>query len=204
MSKQKRPRRRVGVKPPEQVPSSYRVFTPDEMQKLILTAEKIRLDFGKILEIYLLTGLRVGEGVMLESKDVDLLNHVIEVPGKATKTGGRRRIPLSGRCRDLVGCMIGTYGKPIPLSSHQVLGYFREVLRVTGLSGKFHDIRKSTYGILTTRCALSDTDASSVLGHRNPDHEPKSGSDTEPQGNLRDAAEKLVQVLWESRPNRKQ
>lgn len=65
------------------------VFTINEIDKISISSKSIDV----ILLVLLYTGMRIGELIDLEIKDIDLANHMIQVNQSKTKAG-IRRIPI--------------------------------------------------------------------------------------------------------------
>lgn len=171
-------------------------YEPETMLKIINAARGRREDFEKIIEIYLFTGLRLGEGVQLQAKDVDFPKRMLTLSAEKTKTGVERTIPLNSRCLTLLKELIGKYGKPIPFPRRSIEEFFKDVREIVGFSGKFHDLRKSTNSWLKSYVGLGDSYCEMILGHAGHENVNTKHYTAAMPGVLEEAMEKLVKVLY--------
>ncbi len=140
------------------------VFTTEEVNILINTAETVRIDFGKIYELCLLLGLRLSEAVRLQFSDVDFEGRVITVPASASKTYCARIVPIGERCLQLLCYMREHYERPVPYGDLVIQRNFVEVRRQTGIRGSFHTLRRTSFSWYSQNPSLSALHCRSVFG----------------------------------------
>ena len=158
--------------------------SPDHLKPILLTA----LD----------TGMRRGEILKMQWRDIDFENRLIFLP--ETKNGTPRYVPISDRLRESLQRLprrvrsdyvfAGAPGKGkegIPF--HDVRTSFKKACEKAGIENfRFHDLRHTTASHMTMR-RVPDRTVGEILGHKSPEM-TKRYSHLSP-GHLRDAVNSL-------------
>lgn len=159
------------VRRPKNNPSRDRLLTDVEKAHLLLVAGKNPRSryLPAVMELAWETGMRQGEIVPLEIKNVDLKDRVVSLRVGTTKNDGARTVPLSSRAVEILKDAIGNRkdGRVWPnLTTEAVKLAFIRLREKAGISDvKFHDTRHDA----TTRfveLGLSDTEVMSITGHK--------------------------------------
>ncbi len=102
-----------GVKRPKNPEHRDRLFTVDESDRIIMacgwdryeTAETNRAQVAVAFLLAIETAMRAGEIIKLEPSMLDLRQRVARLPGRITKNGKRRDVPLSSEAVRLLQCV---------------------------------------------------------------------------------------------------
>lgn len=140
-------------------------FSPEVMSQLIREAGRMKDGLGLVLWIYLLTGLRLGEGVSLEFSDVDFDKGILTVPAAKSKTHSGRVIPLCEIGVAMLKAMKLDHDKPVPFQEEELTALFKQVREQVGVEGSFHSIRKTTFAWLSRYSNLPDVLRNALMGH---------------------------------------
>lgn len=127
---------------------NIRFFTRDETNKILDNAD----DFlGKVVRIFLYTGIRLGELINLTWDDIDFDNRLVHIQSKekfTPKSKKARSIPINDQLLQVLNSLPhrGRYlfdnGQNEPLHGGRVYyGRFVTLLRKLEMKGKLHDLR---------------------------------------------------------------
>ena len=128
------------------------VFTPNEMARLLVAAQEVAPELLPYLAVGGFAGLRAAEMDRLDWAHVDFEQGHVEVPAKAAKVKGRRRlVPMTDNLRAWLAPVAKEKGKltPPPTSLQQM---FRKVTRKADVSWKKNALRHS---FISYRCAVT-------------------------------------------------
>ena len=92
-----------GLDPPQKPSSRDRVLSEGELTKVLAAARLEPLPYGRIIEILILTGQRVGQIVSLDSSWIDRSTRSITWPAEAMKGDRPHTIPYGERIAELLG-----------------------------------------------------------------------------------------------------
>jgi integrase len=129
------------------------LFTPDEMARLLVAAQAIVPALVPYLAVGGFAGLRAAEMDRLDWAHVDFEQGHVEVPAKAAKVKGRRRlVPMTDNLRAWLAPVAEEKGKltPPPTRLQQL---FRKVTGKAGVSWKKNALRHS---FISYRCAVTN------------------------------------------------
>jgi integrase len=140
------------------------VLTPDEYKKLLLEAEKSKLNILKdVIEFAYITGARFGEIQRLERTSIDFEKKTITFCD--TKNGTDRAIPMANKIIEIIKKY--PFGnKLFILNKGQFRFYFEQARHKAGLDHfRFHDLRACaiTNMILS---GMNIAEVSSISGHK--------------------------------------
>jgi integrase len=170
------------------------VWSAEEISNLIAAADELgerreaNYNYGPIVRVLVLTGLRISEALGLRWADVDLLGAGLHVRASLSRDGdltapkteaGTRVVPLSPGLVDLFlalkpeGAEDDSFvftskvgGRPIRYHNFRRRGFVTAIERA-GLSGRgivIHDLRSAAASILIRR-GLTPVEVADVLGH---------------------------------------
>jgi integrase len=172
------------------------IFKPELMRKILLVSGRTAEDFDKLIELYLMTGMRRGELVKLEWSNVDYENRVISLRAATTKKKRDRTIPLNKRSIQILNYLQTRYDRPCPYSGDQIEYLFSKVRKEVGFNGKLHDLRKTCNSWLKAYAKLPDSYCELILGHRNPHNTNFTFYTGYIEDAVYEALEKLTEVLY--------
>lgn len=110
------------------------------------------------------TGMRLGEILRLDWKDIDLTNNIIHI--YISKSGYQREVPIMPSLKMLLlNMQPQPYGKVFTISDKQVSADFKHALKQAGICDiRFHDLRH-TFASHFMMSGGSITDLQRILGH---------------------------------------
>jgi integrase len=128
------------------------VFTPDEIARLLRAAQEVAPELLPYLAVGAFAGLRAAEMNRLDWAHVDFEMGHVEVPAKAAKVKGRRRlVPMSDNLRAWLTPVATEQGKLTPLPT-RLQKLFRKVTGKAGVPWKRNALRHS---FISYRCAVT-------------------------------------------------
>lgn len=161
---------KVKIELPKSKPTKAKIFTPDEITKLLNNADPIYLKY--MIPMGCELGMRTHEITQLPKSYVDLKEKVIRLPGPFTKTGAPRVIPM-GHLYDLIAEKYLSNASPFmfpspvdemkPITSQGHKRAWSRCKALSGVTGRFYDLRHTA----ATRMAkiISPALAAKILGH---------------------------------------
>ncbi len=171
-------------------------YRPEEVRMILDKArEMFGENFSAVIEIYLLTGMRREEAVKIETRMLDFGAGILTLPAEITKKKRERIIPLSARAASLFQQLSAQGPRPINWNKNTISHYFGRVRDALGLTGKFHDIRKTTNTWLAD-VGLVDVYREKLLGHVDKGVNARNYTSYEIE-TMRDALEKVAEKLWQ-------
>lgn len=157
-----------GIRKPKVGPARDRRIPDGEIDKLLDAAKLSRNPhLVPAIELAVETGMRRGELLAMQWRDVDLEGHLLFIP--QTKNGHSRRIPLSPRA---VNILRGQHDKgldsPLPISTESLKKAWQRVLKRSGQTDlRFHDLRHEAVSRFF-ELGLSMPEVGLISGHRDP------------------------------------
>ena len=174
------------------------IWSPKEIADLIAAADALgrrptaQYDYGPLVRLLVLTGLRVSEALALRVQDIDLVGGELHVRSSLGRNGqvknpkteaGRRTVPLSPGLVDSLVRAIPEGGDPEGFVFHargnlrRPLSYwnfrrrgFGPALEAAGLSGKgitIHSLRSAAISLYAAR-RLTMLETATVMGQKDP------------------------------------
>ncbi len=139
-----------GLKAPSKFNKRDRVLNDDELNKIWAGANKMAYPFGKIVQLLILTGQRLGEVSAMRWEDIDLENLVWTITAANNKSGTEHKVPLSDIVVTLLRSLPRThdiYVFPARGKDNPVSGFSKWKKKIDELSGvrgwTLHDIRRT-------------------------------------------------------------
>ncbi|GAB4260122.1 MAG: site-specific integrase [Methylomicrobium sp.] len=162
------------VKKPKEAPGRVRFLDDNERERLLTACRESKTDVLYLCVVLALsTGMRYGEMMRLQWKDIDLRGGAIIL--NETKNGERRRVPITGLALELLRqhakvraidtplVFPGKYKRQQPLD---ITDAFEYALKKAGISDfRWHDLRHCTATYLAMNSA-SLAEIAEVLGHK--------------------------------------
>ena len=150
------------VKRPKSNPARTRVYTPDEIERVLLCSQGNII--GSMFEFAIETAIRTGE--MCKSEWVNVHENYIHLPGGITKNGFPRDVPLSSRAKGILNSMQKVnnfiFGGIKPASVDTRFRRIRDKALIEGAT--FHDSRATA---LTRLSKIYDVmELARISGHR--------------------------------------
>ncbi len=172
-------------------------YRPEEAGMILDKArEMFGPNFSAVLEIYLLTGMRREEAVKIEKRMLDFSAGLLTLPAEITKKKRERIIPLTARAVLLFQWLSAQGPRPIDWEKDTISHYFGRIRDALGLTGKFHDLRKTTNTWLAD-AGLVDVYREKLLGHVDKGVNARNYTSYEIE-TMRDALEKVAAKLGAS------
>lgn len=144
-----------------------KVFTNEEILKLWKYKE---LDYIDTILIMIYTGLRIGELLTIENKNIDLENRTIK-GGIKTETGKNRLIPINNEIMPLIKkrmradkqyLITGARGKKLFYSNYLV--FFNKLMEKMEMTHTIHDCRH-TFATLLSNADANRESIVKIIGH---------------------------------------
>lgn len=151
------PRRTVSADP-------HKVFTSDEIRSLLKTSAEVGKDLDMIIELSLLTGVRINELVNIRFDDVDFKNRNITIANEG-KRFGKRLLPVGSRAVQILRYLQQSYEKPVPYSIQTLQRSLARGCEANGVKGSFHVLRRSAYAWYYVYGRIPSSIIAGVFGH---------------------------------------
>jgi integrase len=176
---------------------THYIWSPDEISKLIAAAEDLghrseaQYNYGPLIHVLALTGMRISEALALRWGDVDLLEGVLHVRHSWSRDGlltppktaaGVRDVPIAPGLVDLLVRLKPEHSKdetfvfaskagvrPISYWNFRRRG-FQKAVEVAGLDGRritVHDLRSAAISLYAAR-GLTMVEVAEVMGQSDP------------------------------------
>jgi integrase len=170
-------------------------------------AEVYGEDFAIVLDLYLLLGLRDGEGTMLEWEYFDLELGILNVPPEITKALHERIVPLPQYAVQILKVLKAKgHSRPIDFNASTLSHRWIKLRRGgrykgkdfvgTGIPGTFHNLRKSTVTYLK-KAGLNPDFIDIMVGHRRKGVSAENYTDYELSLDVvRDHLEKVAGIFF--------
>ena len=144
-------------------------FEPEDIELILNTMSNL---YGEevtaVYILYLMTGMRLSDGLKLQWSWIDFVKQIIVFP-PVTKGNRDRKVPLGKKSMEVLKLLqMKGYETPVFLSKEVIEEYWANVRSVTGIRGKFHDLRK-TVNTLLQITGLSPYFCKKLLGHKTRD-----------------------------------
>lgn len=151
----------IGVAKHKENPARTNYLTKEQIQD-VLTYVSERSQ--NMVAFAIGTGMRLGEILRLDWKDIDLANNIIHI--YVAKSGYQREVPIMPSLKALLLRMEPQpYGKVFNISVKQVTADFKQALKQAGIQDiRFHDCRH-TFASHFMMSGGSITDLQRILGH---------------------------------------
>ena len=152
-----------GVSKLREAPPRDRFLTPEEVEALLSAACDSLLP---IIKIALHTGMRHGEMLNLEWRDVDFVNRLVKV--RESKSGKSRSIPMDQTLFDVLGELPSRSEKAFVLTqrTHVNQSFRRALAKAKIANFRFHDLRHTFASHLAMKGVPMKT-IQEYLGHAN-------------------------------------
>jgi integrase len=138
-------------------------LAPADFDKLLAA---IPLDLKPLVLFLYYCGVRKGEALSIDWKQVDLDRAVVHLEDEQTKSGEARTVPLPNVLLDLLRAVEPKEGKVFNVSDYRIRQEWDKAAEVAGLGGLLvHDMRRSAIRNLI-RAGVSQTVAMRISGHR--------------------------------------
>lgn len=151
----------IGVGKQKENPARTNYLSQEEIKEVLLhIPERSR----NLVAFAICTGMRRGEILRLDWKDIDWTNNIIHI--YISKSGNKREVPIMPSLRQVLLSMhpLKT-GKVFPLTEKMVEYDFRHTLKKLGIQNiRFHDLRH-TFASHFMMKGGSITDLQRILGH---------------------------------------
>jgi site-specific recombinase XerD len=128
-------------------------------------------EFKDVVDLYLLSGMRRAEGILLSIRNnIDLERNILTI--RQPKQGDYRKIPISGELERVIRRLIIRAGKSdqlVRFHEDTLTWMFHEYAVKAGLPGNhsFHVLRH-TFGTWLAERGLNQTEIQLLMGHRDP------------------------------------
>ncbi len=175
-------------------------FEPEDIKLILDTMSKL---YGEevtaVYILYLMTGMRLSDGLKLQWEWIAFDKQIIFFP-PVTKGNRDRKVPLGKKSMEaLMLLQTKRYEKPVFLSKEEIEEYWANVRAVTGIRGKFHDLRKTVNTLLQVT-GLSPYFCKKLLGHKTMDVNDLHYSGY-PTKVIRHHLDLLADMIWNSDGN---
>jgi len=143
---------------PYQQPS-MKVFTPDEIYRICITCEELKIEWFKDFFIFLLqTGFRKGEAIQIRVKDLFFENSKIYVKIIREKSFIHQDYPVFSKVAGKIiiknyanknpDDFLFTDGNGRPLNNEILRYWWKRIKEITGIKGRIHDTRHTFATVL--------------------------------------------------------
>ncbi len=162
----------TGLRAPSKFVKSDRVLSDAELIQVWHGADEMSYPYGRIVQLLILTGQRIGEVSSIEWNDIDTEDNVWNIPADRNKSGRFHRLPLSPQAFNIIKLiprmhdvlLFPARGRDTPVS-----GYSKWKRKIDDLSKvndwKIHDIRR-TVATGMARAKVQPFIVERVLNHR--------------------------------------
>lgn len=162
----------TGLRAPSKFVKSDRVLSDAELIQVWHGAEEMSYPYGRIVQLLILTGQRIGEVSSIEWNDIDTEENVWNIPADRNKSGRFHRLPLSPQAFNIIKLipriddvlLFPARGRNTPVS-----GFSKWKRKIDELSQvndwKIHDIRR-TVATGMARAKVQPFIVERVLNHR--------------------------------------
>ena len=156
------------IRRPKPNPSRTRRLYPYEEQKLLAVCREHSLMMEAIVVFAIETGMRLGEMINLQWKDVDLSKSIATL--HTTKNGELRQVPLSSKAKDVLNQLPRHIERQFVFWRWKTPSGFeaswqRVIKRSSLVDFRFHDLRHEATSRLFEK-GLSVMEVSAITGHK--------------------------------------
>jgi site-specific recombinase XerD len=155
-----------GLKPLREPSGRVRFLTPDEVDQLLASCQRVPYLHAFTL-VALNTGMRRNEILGLTRSSIDTQNRIATL--EVTKNGETRRVPLNQAAFEALASLPARMdGRLFPLGPNQTTMAFRRAVKRAGIEGfRLHDARH-TFASYQAMAGVQGRALQALLGHKDP------------------------------------